>query len=48
MMYVLVYHSGLFDGVYLLRSVFACFIFNESTFRSTRPSLRPCEEDVIK
>jgi hypothetical protein len=36
------------DGGYLSQSVFACFIFNESTFRSTRPSWRPCEEDVIK
>jgi len=29
-------------------SLWACFIFNESTFRSTRPSWRPCEEDRIK
>ncbi len=48
MMYVLVYNSSLFDDGYLLWLIFAYFIFNESTFRSIRPSWRPFEEDVIK
>ncbi len=40
MMYVIV-------GTYCSQS-FLVFIFNESTFRSARPSWRPCEEDRIK
>jgi len=40
MMYVMV-------GTYCSQSLLV-FIFNESTFRSTRPSWRPCEEDWIK